>query len=296
MSTKPTGSKGSANVKKVVKSIGQEKSYNLPSAKQSERKERVPGFTDPKLPVYIVHSQLSVDDIRKTLVDLDAGSVGTVKIDYDRFGKETNRTIVIAEPSVYEAAVAAGLDKRSRKFDFAITPYELREHNQPFTNCLYSFYIPFPKDFDISAQDARKQVEGLFDELVNHGLLEDGSYRVSVPLKSREIGEPRGHVFVTFSRDVTDRVIELAKVAIDHSLWVSGVEFDSWEELRCLWSRDPKSRPKTPKVKASKDTEEKAVLQEQVTGPVVRTFVNGKAQESVFSSAPAKVVKEELPW
>ena len=297
MSTK-VSSKGSANVKRVaVKSIGQERSER-PQA--TERKERVPGVMYAELPVYVVHSQLSVEDIRKTLTGLNAGHVGTVKIDYDRFGKETNRTIVIAEPSVYTAAVEAGLGVRSRKFDFAIMPYELRDHNKPFTDCLYSLYIPFPKEFDLSAQDARKQIEAFLEELVAFGLFADNDcYRITVPLKSREIGEPRGSVFVTFAKEVPDHAIELAKVVIDHNTWVASDEYDSWEELRCFWSRDPKQRPKAGTKKAlfakdakTKDLKEKPALEQQVTGPVVRTFNNGKTHETTFVQK-AKVVPAE---
>lgn len=304
------------NVKSTIKSVGQE-GYAPDLKKRQERnlekKEREPGFTDPSLPVYIVHSSLAIEEIRAILRGLNAGQVGLVKIDYDRSGKETNRTIVVAEPSVYEAAVEAGLGKRSRKLDFAIAPYELREHNKPFKDCLYSFFIPFPKSFDLSANDARSQVVDLFDGLCQFGLLPADSYRVTVPLKSRESGDAKGSVFVTFAEEASSYAIQLAKVVVDHHVWLSGDEFDSWEELRCFWARDRSAerRAKTGESKegekgekgkgkskgkkneavaGGKKKEEEAPVLEQVTGPIVRTFVNGKAQEQTFTSAGTVIV------
>jgi hypothetical protein len=153
---------------------------------------------------------------------------------------------------------------------------------------LYSFYIPFPKSFELTGQAAREQVAGMLETLVGFGLLSEDDYRITIPLKSREDGTPKGSCFITFGKEVADHVIELTKIALDHNIWLDHDEFDSWEELRCFWSRDPKQRKET-RSKVGKGGLKPIVPKtvpvplQPVTGPIVRTFTNGKPQELVYN-------------
>jgi hypothetical protein len=290
--SKAKGSVGTKEASEATKELPT-KMKELPTASSTtkvEPKEKTVGYSNANHPVYLVHSHLSVAEIRNVLTDLQAGVIGSLKIDYDRSGHETSRTIVVAEPSVYDAAVAAGLGRKSRKLDFAITPYELREHNKPYTNCIYSFFIPFPKTFDLSAQEAKRQVEAMFSDLVDFDLLGENDFNIKVPLKTRDDnGEAMGLIFVTFGRNVSNEIIELTKVAIDHSTWSSGDSFSTWEDLRCFWSREPKSRSsgKGNKAKVSKAVKLEPLPDiKPISGPVVRTFTNGKAIEKQFVMKP----------
>lgn len=267
------------NKTKGVKSIGQ-------SASSDVKVERKPGIiTDYN--VFVVYSRMALASIIDVLEGLNAGAVGPCRIDYDREGNETNRTIVVADKSVFETAVSAGLDRRIFGRDFTIARYELREHNAPREGHLYKFFIRLPHELSLSGAEVLNQVTAKFNDLVEFGILPAGGYKISVPLKSRETGDIKGGAFVTFNKSVDPLAIQLAKVIIDDTYWVTldkeGEE--EFEILRCLWARERKSKEETTtkvapkKAKASEAVKEKLP---ELNGPIVRTFHEGKAVDTVF--------------
>jgi hypothetical protein len=223
--------------------------------------------------VFIVYSRKSLDSITEILLDLNAGDVSYCKIIRDGEGRETNRTLVVADESVYKAAANEGLTSRSFNRDFTITRYKLTERNAPKEDQTYKLFIPYPKLRGINAE---KQLDDMLQRLVDVNLLAKNSYRITVPLKSRQTGVVKGSIFVTFDSSVDKELIQLVKLIIDGAHWFSEDEDES-EEVKCFWAR---KQLVTTKKKEKQDRQEKPVT----TGPVVRKFIKGKAVDTVFSS------------
>ena len=191
--------------------------------------------------VAVVFSQWPLGQICAFLED-EVGAcqeqIGFMRI--DRFkGKETNRTILLLERSLYEAADARGLTRHQRGTNFKIAEYELREHNYPKDGYTRNFYIPLPEN--LQADEGRAQLQNKLDVLVKFGVFsEDQAPRLKIPLESRETGKHRGQAFVTFARDTPNDAIALSRVLLhDTRLYTGDEEFD---RMCCFWAKESKRK------------------------------------------------------
>ena len=195
------------------------------------------GDTPSVYPVFIIHSNWSVGRIQEFLNSFKSGRVGSLHVDYDREGNETNRTICIMENSVYDAVSQRyGPGSRGSKDDFSIARYHLRRGNYPAKNRTCDFYIPLANK-TYGADVYRAKIVEKLAELESFGLIPPGMYRVNIPVNKGENPQGdviRGSCFINFSYSVSRDVIAIIKVVIDNSILdIAG----NSEFLRCFWAR-----------------------------------------------------------
>lgn len=159
--------------------------------------------------------------------------IGFMRI--DRFkGKETNRTLLLLDRTLLDAAESRGFTRQQRGLDFKMAEYELRENSFPKEGYTRNFYIPLPNT--VTADEARAQLQNKLDVLCEFGVFsKDQTPRLKIPLKSRETGEHRGQAFVTFARETADVPIALSRVLLHETrLYKSDTEF---ERMQCFWAK-----------------------------------------------------------
>lgn len=176
-------------------------------------------------PVFLVHSNWTLKRIRDFLSGFGNGNIGSLHIDRERNGNETNRTICLMDESIFEGLNKGGY---SRSKDFSINRYELRQNCYPSKTHAYSFYIPVPAF--LSEQELNAQLDGKFGELVKFGILKTEDYKFRFP-------EGKSFCFVTFDRNVDHDTIAIIKVCVDNTWWYSSESPDTSELMRCFWGR-----------------------------------------------------------
>lgn len=209
--------------------------------------------------------------------------IGFMRI--DRFkGRETNRTILLLERSLFDAAAARGFTRQQRGLDFKMTEYELREHNFPKEGYTRNFYIPLPEG--LVEDEARAQLQNKLDVLVDFGVFsKEQAPRLKIPLKSRETGEHRGQAFVTFSRETADDPIALARILLHDTRLYTGAGDEDWQRMRCFWAKEKQQR-------SPKGTPKKAKGQGPKRGPLKKGLKKAPAKKGLIKTkaAPKKPV------
>jgi len=197
---------------------------------------------EKKYAVVIVFSSWLLRDICSFLEnELGATDeqIGLIRIDRVKDGdqyKETNRTILLLDRCLLEAAKKMGYTQYNRNFKMA--EYEVREHSLPRKGSSRNFYIPLPKE--LSGSDARAQIQNKLDVLVRFGMFPLSRPRLNIPLESRETGTHKNMAFVSFSKDTPVETIALARILIhDTRLYSSEEEFGL---MKCFWARENKNK------------------------------------------------------
>lgn len=216
--------------------------------------------------------------------------IGFMRIDRYK-GRETNRTILLLERSLFDTADSRGFTSQQKDLDFKIVEYELREHNFPRKGYTRNFYIPIP--LNLPEDEARAQIQNKIDVLVTFGLfLKEQAPRLKIPLKSRETGEHRGQAFVTFSRATDDDSIALARILLHDTRLYMGTDDDNWERMRCVWAKDKQTGASgnNGKRKGGRRGNKKSLKAVPAKKGLIKTNT-GPGQEDV----PASVIKPLAP-
>ena len=163
--------------------------------------------------------------------------VGFMRIDrHDN--KETNRTILLVEREVLDAARRRGFTEPKRGLDFRMCEYELREHNYPREGYTTNLFIRLPES--LSENFARRQLEDRFDILNTFGFKLTPT--LAIPLKSRESAEHWNKLYVTFPRGTSQKEIALARVLLHDTRLYLQEDSDKVERMNCSWAWDNKSK------------------------------------------------------
>jgi len=200
--------------------------------------------------VYIIYSKDTLSEIRSFLEKFGSSDkIGTLRVNYDRDGFETNLTIAVLDSTIYDSLVAAGYDQRGPGVNFWIGRYELSERNYPREGFTSNFYLPLPRDLQLTKAEIEQQVREKLNPFVASGQLDHSSYKIVIPHVSRETGELRGSCFVTFGESVPLKTRALIRVALDSTTWYS--QSGHHEDSRCFWAFDgSKKKKKTVTAKA----------------------------------------------
>ena len=203
--------------------------------------------------------------------------IGVMRIDRAQ-GKETNRTIMLIERSLYDVAVAKGFTQQQRGVDFKVTEFEVRDYNKPKKGFTRNFFVPLPEA--VSASDAQAQLENKLDVFCNFGMFEKNRPRLKIPLLSRESEKHRGRAFVTFARETDDDELALARILLhDTRLYTNE---NDYELMKCLWAKE-RSPPSSPKASRKGDKKGQTKQGHAKQGP------KGKgAPKKALKKAPAK--------
>jgi len=193
----------------------------------------------------IIYSNWPLSTINEFLASSDSSDgYGLLKIDY-RKGKETNRTICLMSSKFYQQLLAEGYNKRRYNFDFAVSQYQLRQHNYPSEGESSNLFVPLPKE--MLASECRRYLEEKLSEMCSFGLLNDDDYKLNIPTSSRQSDLHKGSAFLTFKKEVNVDVIASVKILLHDSVW--NMETEQKELAQCYWAKDRKkekvSKPKT---------------------------------------------------
>lgn len=184
------------------------------------------------IPVYIIYSNWQLKDIEDFLRANKEGKFSHLRIDYDRNGKETNRTICAMTQNLYESLRGQGYVNSDG--EISISAYEIRKFNLPPPDCTYDFYISVPKE--MSAKEVTRLINEKILSIKSYDLIRKGDYEIVVPLLSREKGTIRGSCFVKFDKNVNKDKIIAMKILLDNTYFSS----ESKEIFRCYWAKEKK--------------------------------------------------------
>lgn len=191
-------------------------------------------------PVYIINSAWSLANIR-TFLMVQFGALPE-DIYHMRIirknGKETNSTLVCMNRKIYDDAVSQKYNARNGNVNFMINQFVLREYNYPDEGYSRNLYIPMSKDISIN------EVEDLIHELlkicINASLISITDYSIKIPLESRETGQHKGLVYVTFNKNINLDTITIIKTLLNDTYVLREITDTNCEKIliKCYWARN----------------------------------------------------------
>lgn len=191
--------------------------------------------------VYIVFSKWDVKKIVQFCRSY--GDVYWSRLVFDKEGNETDRTLLIMPDETYDGLVHDGYESTDRKrtginkkpSGFRIAPYVLRE-GQEHTDAP-TLFVPAPKEHRGSSLIAESVVNAKLTTLADCGIIPQKSWSAEAPTHSREAGNVKSGIFITFANTVERGRIAMTRILINDSYWPSlGEEASS--VFRCYWARD----------------------------------------------------------
>lgn len=246
-------------------------------------------------PVYLIYSKWSLLQLDNFLKDF--GDVGFLRIVYDNDGKETDRTIAILPDTAYDALCEDGYGdakqgNRSYGRGFRVTPYLLRDSSYPGEGRTKTLFVPVPKTLGTDDSQVIAAVVDKLKHLAEWGIVEDNSWSVNVPLKSREKGGVRSGCFVSFKRDVAIDQIAMVRTLLTDTYWPEQSDTEERAVFRCFWARDRKDRVEKggKEAKPSEEDEEaKKARQERKRKAIRKVVKNAKPVQKRAPVVPLTV-------
>jgi hypothetical protein len=217
-------------------------------------------------PLFLIHSPWSLRELENFLFHFGNGKVGPLRIDYDRDGKETNRTLAILDESVFadlvkkgytrsdnseptEQYCPVGWETRRPYRNFSIYRYKIRPYEYPRNGFTTNLIVSLPQD--LSVEECRRQLDAKMSILAGFNLLKKEDYQLSLPLSSRVSGQAKGIAFITFQKEVDPQLPIVVRAILNGSHWK--VE-DQWEPLLCRWTRNSPPKGKSVPKNISRPT------------------------------------------
>jgi hypothetical protein len=246
--------------------------------------EATPGC-ERRRPLFLIYSKLTLLSLYEILEEF-TDEIGMMTIMHDREGKETNRTVVVLRPKVYDEIVAQGKNKRPYDLDFTIVPYEIRKHNLPNEHQKPVLFIPFPKKIKLSEVTIHNIIAEKLKSLVSFGVIPDKSWRINAPGKRSDFGgQSKSFCFVTFNREVSKEQIAIVKVVLDGS----EITDESNEKFRCFWARNHKRKDEAEEGKEGEEG-----VKEGENWKKVKTSKEKKRERKKRKREQRRKVRDEL--
>jgi hypothetical protein len=189
---------------------------------------------ETQLPVYLVYSSWPLDDIRREIEKYPEGRCGPLRVIYNKEGGETNRTLAIFSPHVYDSMVEEGRGERNK--DLYVAKYKLRKDNYPPKDASSDIFISIPKDLHRSSPEVTGLLERRLEALADWGILPSQSWKIEVFSRSREENLGR-FCFIRFRKVHLDN-LAMVKALLDDTYW-------RWDDspvdertlvCRCQWA------------------------------------------------------------
>jgi hypothetical protein len=179
----------------------------------------------------------------------DFGDVGFMRIVYDNDGIETNRTIAILEHNVYLSLCKQGYGDskiengtRGQNRLFRVSPFYLNEKCLPGDGRTKNLFIPVPRNYAVNYDLVVSAVTDKLKHLSEWGIIDDDSWSINVPLKSREKGDVKGGCFISFNNDISVQNIAMVRILLTDTYWPPQNENEERPVFRCFWSRERKDK------------------------------------------------------
>lgn len=187
--------------------------------------------TTRSYPVYLIYSSWSLPEIRNFLEEKchQGEYIGYLKVERSH-GKESNRTLAILSPTLYQRLVESGFDQRNDD-DFSIKTYIVPH----YTNIQPSrtLFLPLPSEYPGSL--CREQLEYKLNAFTSFGIIPQNGYRVRVSWTSRQMDQHRGSAFISFADHVPTDSISLTRSLLNGSNWEDATGEPGFF-IKCMWS------------------------------------------------------------
>lgn len=176
--------------------------------------------------LYMIESRLSLAKITKALLEEGGGIPLIVRVVKDKYGKETNLTIALMDPSIYDKLCA------KRPIPLYIHPYKFLKKEYPQEGEARELYVPIPPVLQTIGFDPEIAIRAKFAPLVHLGVIDKSDFEIEVPLKSREHSTIKGYAIVRFRESVPTEAIMTCKIALHQTRWG---ENKTSPQFKCHW-------------------------------------------------------------
>lgn len=156
-------------------------------------------FVSTRHPVYVIFSSRSLDELHTTLSRYGhEEDIHLLKVEYDRQGQDTNRTLAILGSSF------SGIQNKDN-LGFRIQKFELRNQKPYETQTLC---ITLPKDLGLKAMQISDVVHDKLQVLIDSGIITEKDFKFNIPLKNRELDLPKASCYLCFEKTVDGKSVK----------------------------------------------------------------------------------------
>ena len=111
----------------------------------------------------------------------------------------------------------------------------MMKFNYPKEHQCNVLLVPFPYAFNISWNQALDDVKSRMRKLESLSFVKKDTWKVNVPLISRETGMRKNYCEIIISDDI-EKIVK-CKLLLDEGYWVNPVKNDQMDSFNCLWKR-----------------------------------------------------------
>lgn len=176
---------------------------------------------------------MSLREIRCFLTSfLESGEkIGPMKIEYDRGGQDTGRTLIMCSDSLYKRLIDLGFGNYHQKNNFRIVPYRVPDNFQLKDGLHSDLYLSIPKT--MTREEFMLKIQEFFQSCVDFGLLRENSWRIQVFYKNIPNEDIQGNAILSFQDSISFLVVYIIKAFLDRMTWVK-----TQLHFRCYWLRN----------------------------------------------------------
>lgn len=266
MST-PSNNKSAKNTKAAPKSAAKGRKVYKKSAEPREKRAPLESLTND-FPVFMIRSKQSLEALDQALSVY--GDVGYLRVVYDGEGNETDRSIAVFSFDMFEALCADGYDTYSRTHDMVVSQFALLKNHLPGPGRLNSLFISVPKNEAFTEAFVRSAIVSKLQHLSTWNIIPSNSWKITIPLKSREHGGVRGGCFVSFSAEVSAYAVAMLRLLLTDTYWPEHAEGTDREVFKCFWTRDRKGDGKSETGESEDGEEQKELTPEEKAAKIER--------------------------
>lgn len=231
------------------------------SAQNENKTEIQTNSEDISFPVYIIHSAKSMPTVTEILNRF--GGYKFLRITRNRYGQENPSYIAILDDRVYQKICDYGYGGPNalQNIPIKVDPYRLDSKN--LKERKRSLFIPLPSIVMINDVQLNEFIESKLNLLVDCGIIEEKSYEIRIPLKSREYGWISKGCYIDFKENVPMKRIAMTRLILNDTRWPDvylseELESDKIPILRCNWELS-KEELKSRRFKSETKSEWKTV-------------------------------------
>ncbi len=182
---------------------------------------------------YFIKTKHTLDWLEQLLYIHGYGNTQNVlKVIRDNKGHETDRTIAFLDEHMYTLLL------QQNRLDLKIEPFIVPKTFYPDeTLYTYNFCIPFPEHSSPSSTSQRnqlyiKQIEHKLAPFITQGLIPRDSYKVTIPVISREKNQTKNLAFFIFHSCISKDILCVIRYILDGTTWD-----DCTVPFRCHWAK-----------------------------------------------------------
>ena len=186
-----------------------------------------------KYPAYMIYSRFSCKKIREKLAEKGSASeIYGLKVGLDHDGKETNRTIAILGPSF------DGIEKNEFTYDFKVVKFNIVKRDDDN----HSLCVTIHHTLKVTGEQVNQQLVEKMSTFVDAGLLDPTDFKITVPLKSRDLDLPANYCYIAFDQKIDLELVTIVRCFLHQTYWeVEGMEEDVMFYIFSARPREPRA-------------------------------------------------------